>query len=255
MAKKTEKKIKDSLVKGAFLVLEELMTWVSKHGIDKDSKREELVEELGRMVQEFEPGDKVEDDVIETLKGLGISLPSFMDTMIEKDEKEPVVEEDEDEEDEDDEEEEKDEKPKKKKKPIEKEEVEVEEIEDDEEEDDDEDEDEDDDEEDENKEEIQSEKEKGNKVKKTAKKEKEIDNKKTKSISKVKTSSKRKDFIISLISKGKFTKKEIIKAVIEKFPETNIPTIDTELSHGKNPKYNKFEKLVVTNDKGFLSFK
>jgi len=124
MAKKTEKKIKDSLVKGAFLALEELMTWVSKHGVDKDSKRKELVEELGRMVQEFEPGDKVEDDVIETLKGLGISLPDFMNATIEKDEKEPVVEEDdkdEDEEDEDDEEEKKDEKPKKKKKPIEKE--------------------------------------------------------------------------------------------------------------------------------------
>ena len=62
------------------------------------------------------------------------------------------------------------------------------------------------------------------------------------------------EFLTPLIAKGKFTQKELIEKVSEKIgmKETSTQTL---LTDARNPKYNKFEKLVVKNDSGILSFK
>ena len=52
----------------------------------------------------------------------------------------------------------------------------------------------------------------------------------------------------------KYTKAEIIEKVVQKFPETSASTVRTELTDGKNPKYNKWHTLVKESEKGILSF-
>jgi len=57
-----------------------------------------------------------------------------------------------------------------------------------------------------------------------------------------------------LIKKGKYTKTEIIEKTVAKFPEISASTVRTELTDGKNPKYNKWPTLVKESEKGILSF-
>ena len=61
-------------------------------------------------------------------------------------------------------------------------------------------------------------------------------------------------FLQPLIAKGKFTQKELI----EKARALQLPikenTVSTFLTDSRNPKYNKFDKLVVKNEQGILSF-
>ena len=67
--------------------------------------------------------------------------------------------------------------------------------------------------------------------------------------------SKRNTLTESLIAKGEFTQKEIVSKVIEKFPNYSESAINTIISDGKNPKYNRFDKLVkVVPDTKILSF-
>ena len=54
-------------------------------------------------------------------------------------------------------------------------------------------------------------------------------------------------FMADLIGKGKFTKKEILEKTAERFPKITTSTISTILSDSKNPKYNRFDKLVEEN--------
>jgi hypothetical protein len=61
-------------------------------------------------------------------------------------------------------------------------------------------------------------------------------------------------FMTPIIAKGKSTKKEIADACAEKFKEMNASSINTLLTDAKNPKYNRFEKLAVVNEKGIYSF-
>lgn len=56
-----------------------------------------------------------------------------------------------------------------------------------------------------------------------------------------------------LIKKGKFTKKELIDKALEEEPGATSG-IQTLLTDGKNPKYNKFEKLIVQDKTGIMSF-
>ncbi len=101
--------------------------------------------------------------------------------------------------------------------------------------------------------------------------EKKEDEKKTPAKTKTKSSGKKKDkapkekkpkaksavklFISDRIGEGKWTKKEIVDKAVTKFPDKAISTIQTYLADGFSEKYCPFEKLVVKNDEGILSFK
>jgi pantothenate kinase len=61
--------------------------------------------------------------------------------------------------------------------------------------------------------------------------------------------------ISTMVGEGKFTRKEIIKAVSEACKETSLSSIQTVCTDCKNPKYNRLPQLVVTDDKGVMSFK
>ena len=65
----------------------------------------------------------------------------------------------------------------------------------------------------------------------------------------------RRAFMEELISKGEFTKKEIIDKTLVKFSSISQSSVATELSDGKNPKYNKFAQLLVIDEDGIVSFK
>lgn len=65
----------------------------------------------------------------------------------------------------------------------------------------------------------------------------------------------RRAFMGELISEGKYTKAQIIEKTMEKFPNISKGSVTTEISDGKNPKYNKFNNLLVIDDKGIVSFK
>lgn len=67
---------------------------------------------------------------------------------------------------------------------------------------------------------------------------------------------KRKEFIQNLIDQAKWTKKQILEKVKVKFPNASESGTQTILSDSKNPKYNKFPRLVVENSETrILSFK
>ena len=74
----------------------------------------------------------------------------------------------------------------------------------------------------------------------------------------VKTSSTPKSeilaFLSKLISQKKYTRKEMVDLGIVEFPDKSKPAIGTYLSDGKNPKYNPFDKLVVVDKEGILSY-
>ncbi len=70
----------------------------------------------------------------------------------------------------------------------------------------------------------------------------------------VSTPADRIAFLTPLIAKGMYTKKELIRMAAEKFSDVKESTLNTMLSNGRNPKYNKFKELIVRNEKGILSF-
>jgi hypothetical protein len=72
---------------------------------------------------------------------------------------------------------------------------------------------------------------------------------------KASTTADRIAFISPFIEKGKFTKKQLVEKLTDKFPDLAVSSISTLLTDAKNPKYNKFPKLVIQDDKGYLSFK
>jgi hypothetical protein len=63
------------------------------------------------------------------------------------------------------------------------------------------------------------------------------------------------DFLTNRIKKGKHTRIELTDMTLSEFPEANKSSIQTLLSDGKNPKYNKFETLLVEDDNKIISFK
>jgi len=69
------------------------------------------------------------------------------------------------------------------------------------------------------------------------------------------TTADRVAFIAPFIEKGKFTKAQLVEKLTGKFPDLAISSLQTMLTDAKNPKYNKFQKLVIQDDKGILSFK
>lgn len=64
----------------------------------------------------------------------------------------------------------------------------------------------------------------------------------------------RVEFVTAIINKGKSTKKEILDEMCKKFPESSRVAHQTILSDGKNPKYSKFEHLIVEGPGNILYF-
>jgi hypothetical protein len=62
-------------------------------------------------------------------------------------------------------------------------------------------------------------------------------------------------FFTPLIEKGKYTKKELIKKAQTKFPDATVAALQTILTDAKNPKYNKFDRLVIQNEDKTFQFK
>jgi len=64
------------------------------------------------------------------------------------------------------------------------------------------------------------------------------------------------EFFTPLIAEGKYTQKELFEKAIESknFEKLAESTIRTLLTDSKNPKYNRFSKLVVKGEGGKLSF-
>jgi hypothetical protein len=56
------------------------------------------------------------------------------------------------------------------------------------------------------------------------------------------------------IEKGNKTKKELMEIGHENLPHLSDSTLSTVLTDAKNPKYNKFEKLVKVTEKGMYIF-
>jgi hypothetical protein len=56
------------------------------------------------------------------------------------------------------------------------------------------------------------------------------------------------------IEKGNKTKKELMEIGHENLPHLSDSTLSTVLTDCKNPKYNKFEKLVKVTEKGMYQF-
>jgi len=69
------------------------------------------------------------------------------------------------------------------------------------------------------------------------------------------TTADRIAFIAPFIAKAKYNKKELLEMMVEKWPDMPIGGHQVILTDCKNPKYNKFEKLVVSNEVGVFSFK
>ncbi len=64
----------------------------------------------------------------------------------------------------------------------------------------------------------------------------------------------RLSFIESLISEGKYTRKEIMEKALKQFPHMSKATVHTILSSSKNPKYKKFKRLAIEDERGVMSF-
>lgn len=62
-------------------------------------------------------------------------------------------------------------------------------------------------------------------------------------------------YVQDKLSKGKYTRKDIIAMFMTEFPDASKNTVATYLSDGKNPKYNPFPRLIVENKESkVLSF-
>ena len=58
-----------------------------------------------------------------------------------------------------------------------------------------------------------------------------------------------------LVEKNKFNRKEIKEKLLVKFPDKTTKQISDILSYSTNPKYTKFDSIVVPNKEGILIFK
>lgn len=68
------------------------------------------------------------------------------------------------------------------------------------------------------------------------------------------TSQEKVEFFSPLIESGKYTAKQLLEKSLEKFPGLSESSVRTFLVDAKNPKYNKFPKLVQADEEGKLSF-
>ena len=73
---------------------------------------------------------------------------------------------------------------------------------------------------------------------------------------KVTSSTDKVAYFAPLIESGKYTAKELTAMALAegRFPKLTESTIRTFLTDSKNPKYNKFDRLVVKTEDGKLTF-
>ena len=67
-------------------------------------------------------------------------------------------------------------------------------------------------------------------------------------------SSERLAFLGLLIAENKWTRKDLIEKAMAHFPAVSRDAIQTILSDGKNPKYNRFDALIVEQENGVMRF-
>lgn len=68
------------------------------------------------------------------------------------------------------------------------------------------------------------------------------------------TLAERIEFLTPLITAGKYNRKQLIEKTLQNFPGVSESSVATTLTDGKNPKYNKFAKLITQSTEGLLSF-
>lgn len=90
--------------------------------------------------------------------------------------------------------------------------------------------------------------------KKQAKKEVPAQKEKVKKEKGPSLTSKRVEFLSPLIKEGKYTKKQLLEMYMKKNKGENEVGVATLLTDAKNPKYNKFDKLVISGENGILKF-
>jgi hypothetical protein len=73
--------------------------------------------------------------------------------------------------------------------------------------------------------------------------------------SKSSTMADRVAFLTPLIEKGKLTKTQLVEKAHEKFPDLAISSLQTMLTDAKNPRYNRFAKLIQEDENHVLTFK
>lgn len=71
---------------------------------------------------------------------------------------------------------------------------------------------------------------------------------------KTKSRSEVVEYLSKFIKEGKYTRKELIEKSLINFPDKSKEAIGTYLSDGKNPKYNRFHSLLMTDKEGRISF-
>jgi hypothetical protein len=91
-------------------------------------------------------------------------------------------------------------------------------------------------------------------TKKTAKKETEKTAAKSPRGSKGTATKERVAYITPFIEKGKYNKAQLIEMLEKKFPDATKTGLITLMTDCKNPKYNRFDKLVVQDANGIYKF-
>lgn len=61
-------------------------------------------------------------------------------------------------------------------------------------------------------------------------------------------------YLSTLLKAGKYTRKDLIEKAVTEVPELKKVSVQTLLTDSKNPKYNKFPKLVQEKEGGILGF-
>lgn len=79
--------------------------------------------------------------------------------------------------------------------------------------------------------------------------------KEKKEVQKKPRSSERLAFLAPLIAENKWTRKDLVEKAMTQFPNVSKDAIQTILSDGKNPKYNRFDALIVEQENGVMGFK
>lgn len=80
------------------------------------------------------------------------------------------------------------------------------------------------------------------------------DNKRRKQFKEKTKTQKRVEFLTPLINEGKYTRTQLLDLFLEQFSDAPRSTIHTMLIDAKNPRYNKFDRLVVEDENKIMRF-
>jgi hypothetical protein len=91
-------------------------------------------------------------------------------------------------------------------------------------------------------------------AKKAVKKDAKSDTEKLPRGSKGTATKERVEYLTPFVEKGKYNKAQLIEMLEKKFPDATKTGLITLLTDCKNPKYNKFDRLVVQDANGIYKF-